>query len=551
MSSVGAPTLAAAGPRSTPRGWWRESLRLTREHALAFAVMWAVAFVPLIAIAVHVARHGGVLTGVNGGDYFDQFQYLAWIRDEGSHLLASNLWVTGPTPHDYVQPMYLVSGILWRLGLSLQLAYVLWKPVAVLVLFLGFAVYVRHTVQSGRWARVAALALALFYVTPVLPFDDWLHFLSPGHTYQLVLAVNDPDAVLNLWGLEHTAIAIGLMPVFLIACERLLADEPPPGRLWLVTAAVAGLLVSWLHPWQGAILLGVLGGLFLVRGPRRRYLRLAIPAAATLAPLIYGLILSRTDASWHAFEVASTRSPSVPVWALFASFAPIAALAVLGLRRPRGDREWMLLLWILATVAVYVVIPQFPPHALCGISLPLAVLAVAGWRRAVTRLRAPRALAAAAAVAAVLLLTVPSLVDHFNGLPDNFANTSSGAISRSMYRLTDDQADALRFLDRDPQRGAVLAPWLLSLSVPAFTDRPVYVGHLQWEPRGVLLAADTFFASQATVPPGTRRAILAASKARFVLASCDSSSLGSALAPVARPVARFGCVTVYETRAAP
>ncbi len=25
------------------------------------------------------------MTGVNGGDFFDQFQYLAWIRDEGTH----------------------------------------------------------------------------------------------------------------------------------------------------------------------------------------------------------------------------------------------------------------------------------------------------------------------------------------------------------------------------------------------------------------------------------------------------------------------------------
>lgn len=555
MSTVEVPTFASpvgSRPRPGPRSWGRESLRLIREHALAFAVVCVVGFGPLLAIAIYVAGHGGVLTGVNGGDYFDQFQYLAWIRDEGSHLLASNLWVTGSTPHDYLHPMYLISGLLWRLGLNIQLAYILWKPVAVLVLFLGFAVYVRETVEGGRWARMAAVALALFYVTPLLPFDDWLHYLSAGQNYRLVIAVNDPDAVLNLWGLEHTAIAMGLMPVFLLAGERALRGGAPRQRIWLITASVAGMLVSWLHPWQGAILLGILVGLFVVRGPRRRYLRLTVPVCATLAPLVYGLVLSRTDASWHAFEVGSTQGVLLPpLWMLIAAFAPIGVFSVLGLRRPASDRDWMLLLWIPVTAMVYVVIPQFPPHALCGISLPLAVLAVAGWRRAVARLRPPRAASAIVAVVAVLLLTVPYLVDPLSKVPNNFAHSPIGAASREMYELTDAQSAALRFLDHDPRSGAVLAPWFLSLSVPAFTDRRVFVGHLQWEPQGVLAQDQAFFGDPKHLPSAaTRRSILAATKARFVVAACDSPSLESALAPVARAVARFGCVTVYETRAA-
>lgn len=521
---------------------------LIREHWLVFAALCGVAFAPVVVLILHVARHGGVLTGVNGGDYFDQFQYLAWIRDEGSHGLASNLWVTGATPHDYLQPMYLISGVLWRLGLSLQLAYLIWKPVALLVMFLGFAAYVGHMVRGGRGARAAALALALFYVTPVSPLAHWAGFLSPGHTYQFVLAVDDPDAVLNLWGLEHTAIAIGLMPVFLIACERVLAAEPGGRRGWTASAAISGMLVSWLHPWQGAILLAVIGTLFVLRAPRRRYLALALPVLATLAPLLYGLALSRTDASWHAFETASTASGTSPWWALLLSFGPLAGFAALGLRRPRTDRDWMLLAWIGACAAVYLVIPQFPPHALCGITLPLAVLAVSGWQRAMHRLHAPRRMSAGLALAGVLALTVPAVVQHFQGLSDGFANTISGAVSRSMYELTDDQAAAMRFLDRDPRPGAVLAPWLLSMSVPGFTDRPVYAGHLQWEPRGVLNQDFAFFGSALKDPSGaTRRAILAASKARFVLAPCGMPSLAGALAPVARRVAQFGCVAVYET----
>jgi hypothetical protein len=209
----------------------------------------------------------------------------------------------------------------------------------------------------------------------------------------------------------------------------------------------------------------------------------------------------------------------------------------------------MLLAWIGACALVYFGIPNFPPHALCGITVPLAVLAVSGWQRAIGRLRAPRRLSLALATAGVLALTVPAVVQHFQGLSDNFANTISGAVARSMYALTDDQAAALQFLDHDPHPGGVLAPWLLSMSVPGFTDRPVYAGHLQWEPHGVLNQDFAFFGPTLKDPTGaTRRSILAASKARFVLASCGPPGLAGALLAVARRVAQFGCVTVYETR---
>ncbi len=532
---------------------------LLREHALLFGALSALTFTPLVVIALYVARHGGVLTGVNGGDYFDQFQYLAWIRDIATHGLASNLWVTTPTPHDYLQPMYLVSAILWRIGLGLQLAYLVWKPVALAVMFLGFAAYVAHIVPGGRGARAAALALALFYTTPFSPLAAWLHWLSPAHGYQLLLAVDDANAYINLWGFEHTAIAVGLAPVFLIACDRILSSEAVrsagPGLLaplraapWRPSAlaALAGLLAAWLHPWQGAMLLGVVGGLVLLRTPRRRYVALAIPTLATLVPLLYGLALSHYDSSWQSFETSSTATGTAPWWALLASFGPLGLFAVFGLRRPRRDREWMLVLWLLARAVVYFAVPDFPPHALAGITLPLAVLAVLGWQRVSARVSVSRRAGGLAAAAAVLALTVPALVHYLQPVPDNTAATVSGAVSRSMYRLTDGEAAALRYLARDRRPGGVLAPWLLSMSVPGFTDRPVFAGHLQWEPPGNLALDNVFFSA---VPPGgaaTRRAILERSRAQFVIADCTApAGLGSDIAPLARAVARFGCVTVY------
>ena len=169
-----------------------------------------------------------------------------------------------------------------------------------------------------------------------------------------------------------------------------------------------------------------MGGLFVLRAPRRRYLALALPLAATLLPLFYGVVLSRTDASWRAFQSESMTTGTAPWWALLASFGPLVAFAGLGLRRPRDDRDWMLVLWPMATAAIYFLVPQFPPHALAGVSIPLAVLAVRGWARvaagastrASTAPRSPGLLGAALATAAVLAVTVPAAVHHAQGVRD-------------------------------------------------------------------------------------------------------------------------------------
>jgi hypothetical protein len=255
---------------------------------------------------------------------------------------------------------------------------------------------------------------------------------------------------------------------------------------------------------------------------------------------------------------------TAPWWALIASFGPLVALAALGLRRPRSDRDWMLILWPIATAAVYFLVPQFPPHALSGVTVPLAILAVRGWARASawasTRARsAPRGpghgprpafLGALVAVAAIAAVTVPAAIRHSQGVGQELSNTFAGGYSQALFRLSPDQAHALDYIDRAPGAGGVLAPALLSLSVPPFTGRQTYAGHVQWQPAANVALTNSFFDPGLSDPSGAvRRAILRRTGARFVVGDCNApAALTRDIAPIARPVRRFGCLTVYETR---
>lgn len=388
----------------------------------AFAI-WSL--VPLVPLLEAVNDRGGVLTGTTGSDAYNQFQYLAWMRDAGRHILISNPFGLTPVHHDFLQPMYVVSGLLNRAGLDIRYAYLIWRPVAIVVLVLSFALYTRRLMGESRMAWLAALLLALFYFTPLLTFLGRIGEFEWGGGFDLLIASREVSASRLTWGADHTAISVALMPLFLLSLERVLAR----GRLFgreVALAAALGLFTSWLHPAQGGTLFFIVVGLMIAGRLQRRYWSLLVPLAAAGAPLLYFKILTWTDAAW---EIASQTSayPHLPLLPLALGIGPLLLFSLLGLPRrfPASERERMLLIWPLAALIVYIVNEQFPPHAFNGLSLPLAILAVRGW----SRLRLP-ALAGAAALAIAI---VPAMTDPIGPL------RRAVQYGGPLYLLTDDQ----------------------------------------------------------------------------------------------------------------
>jgi hypothetical protein len=503
---------------------------LRRRPALVFsAALLAWGLIPLAWLAVDVLRFGGVLSGSDGAlPGADQLFYMSYVRESGSDVLISNEFRLGPDSGVLFHPMFFVSGVLWQLGVGVKLALLAWKPVAALALGVGIWRYAERFV-SGR-ARVAVAVLAAFYFSPVLPALEWGGASLSGIDRLLFLFTSGESMpALQLWGYLHAALVVGLVALFLLGVERLVA-----GGGSLLWTSAAGLVVGWLHPWQGVTLLAVLLGLVAWGRFSGRYRVLALPALAVLVPMVYLFVLGRADADWRV-SVEHLSGAHAPVWILLAALAPLVVPALAGVRLGRpDDGERMLLLWAAAAFAVYVVVDQFPFHALQGLSIPLAVLAVRGWQRRVS-------LPAWVGVACVAALTLPGMAF----MVDTFREQKGADIAP--YVLQGDEARALRFLESSPRAGGVLSRYYLGMTVPALAGRDTWVGHFAWTPdfESRRARADDLFAGRLGAEEA--QALVRSARPAWLLADCRTGvDLAPLLGGLVVRTHRFGCAAVYE-----
>ena len=479
-----------------------------------------------------VIVNGKAWTGTDGVYVVDQMQYVAWIRDASHHLLASNLWVLRDTPADYFQPGIVISGGLTALGIAPQLTLLLWKPVAVVAFFFAAREYVNRSV-SGVWARRSALAIALFGGSFTVIYGSFgvLGDLLPGFLS---------------WGYVFGLIALASVVGALLVYDRARAR----GRLaW--TPGLLGALAGLLHPWNAELLIFVivLAEVWLVapglsvQSIRERVRLPALTLVLSGLPLLYYLILGRTDLSWKLARDASKHV--FPFWSIVLAIVPLLVPALFALRKrepgflPAATRAWLVgafaLYFISGTSA-----GATPLHAFQGITLPLSVLAIQGvqrfgWRR----LPAPRVVT----TLVVGALTIPPTVYLLD-----FARRTAAPQTDNANFIARDEKRALRYLERDPDPGGVLGRSYMGEVIPATTGRRTLVGDCLWsEPNCYVRVQGARDLFHGTLSPHDARLFVRQSGARFVLSDCGvHRDLTSVLAPLTVSVQRFGCATVYE-----
>ena len=511
-------------------------MRSHPDRRFALGVFGGLAAVSLLALVPAVALTDR-WTGGWGLFPGDQLAYYAWIRQYPGHLLAADLFNPAPPRHTFLHPGFFLSGVVHAAtGLAIPLSYLLWQPVAIAVAGWGCLRYTRRLL-TARGAQRVACALALFAVMPA----SALALLSDGDEPRFLgltaFIGNELWPGFYLWGYAMGAIATFLMPLVLLAVE----SWRTTGSARTLSAAAGGaLLVSWLHPWQGAVLLvvTVLAEGLTAFGTRER-LRpaLAVVLLAGVAPLAYYAALASFDPSWQAAGRTRFLGLLDDDWlpALAMTLAPLALPALLAYRQPARDwqqravRCWPIVALLLSLQSR---LGGVPTHYLWGLTLPLAILAVQGttavWR-------SPNRLALAS-LAAIMVL--PGLAHE---LIRGHSRLDSGA-----YGLTDVEARTLKALAADPRPGSVIAWPHLAAAVPYRTGRRVYVGHPALSPD---YRARSRLARRAVYGPaakGAARRLVESSGARFLAAGCASTpTLRRAMASLASRTERYGCVRLY------
>jgi hypothetical protein len=519
--------------------------RLDRLEVLLLAAFAAMSMIILAALATRPLA----MTGAESGVVADQLQYFAWIREAGESVVIRNVWDIDPDGTSYfVHPGFLIAGLIHQLGLSIPLSYlILWKPVAVLVVFFGFRAYVWRLL-SLRGARLAALAIALFYVSPLAAALDLAAIGELDFRKELRFLVGEVFPGVYVWGYLMTAIAVGLVPFVLLAAERA-RDGRRRYALW---AAAGALVISWLQPWEGVVVLATVGIVELIelRGRRVRLggvLRSTGPLlVAGVLPLAYYWILERVDPAWEIAGHANRKFElGWPWYVWLIGLLPLAIPAALAYRRrPESWQELALRVLPFAMVGEYFLISvsglgTFPFHSLQGLSLPLAILAVAGaaeWRPA-EWWRARQTWVAAA----IVLLLGLGVADRLNQIR---IEVHKGG---QPYLIEPGEQAAFDYLENLDRPGGVLAPIYSGLMIPYQTGRETWVGQISWTPgyHDRVAASERLFKGRLSDAEAVR--FVRGTGARFLYADClKRADLSEALRPVLASVRRFGCATVYE-----
>jgi hypothetical protein len=183
--------------------------------------------------------------------------------------------------------VFAISGLALLAGVSIQVAYQLWLPVAIVAPFAGYRAIVWRTLPVGR-ARPAALALALMGASPLIPVFEYGGITNRDQNSQMITWATHLPAYWQAWGYFPVALALALMPIYvlgirdaLIGSDRRVAG-PASTRL-----AFTGIAVALLSP-QAGLVLAILTAIFLA--PRSR--ALAPGLTGLLAPLASYLVLS-------------------------------------------------------------------------------------------------------------------------------------------------------------------------------------------------------------------------------------------------------------------
>ena len=419
----------------------------------------------------------------------DQNTYFMWMSQVASgEVLLRNLYTSIPHDGAMLNLVFLATGWLGRTVDSLDLAYQLLRVTAVVVLAWSAWLFVA-TFAEGR-ARRRWLFLAVVFGAGV----GWLWNLNRLLNGDFGGPVEDTELLLrplDLWVPEgfvfysmlvmpHFSLAIALL-LLTVRCAAVGLAE---NRLALtVRAGALCFALSFVHPYDVLIALGLAGGVAGLYSLRRRRLEstvwrhFAVLVTIASGPVLYNYWILNSNPGMHAWLVqnhSASPAPASYLWGYGLLLIGGAFYMFRHLREWGADlstRQWLFAWLLILPFALYAPI-DFQRRLVIGASAPMAVLfmlLLLEWFEH-RRWSFSRRTRAAVLALVVGLVSLSSLFHWLNSFRKAYDHDGEMFVERGMV-------DALGVIANAPSGvGTVLARFGTGNYVPRFTGRTTVVG---------------------------------------------------------------------------
>ena len=312
-------------------------------------------------------------------NYYDANQYLAFTRMvlDGQWLIGDPFTSEPVTPRLIMPHVYFQAGVSRLFGLDVIGSFQVCRVLFGLVLLLAGWWLGTLLIRPWRQRRLFLLLMC---------FSAGGAWIAAG--LKLNLASVDTlqpegNTFFTLGNLPHLSLSAALLTALFAS---LIAHERSRSRGWLLFTAGCSLLLSWIHPFDYAILVPALAAYGLLRWvEQRRFpqasLRHGIALVIGALPAaLYLSWITRADAVYR--QLASDSLERFP-WSFYAiGFGPfvLPALLLLG-RRDLLSRYALPICWVLCVLLL--MLSPFrlggkQPRLVGGIHIPLCILAAVG-----------------------------------------------------------------------------------------------------------------------------------------------------------------------------